>query len=127
MVGKGRRTASARPRAARSFMTAQYAPARGKSGRRAIRAPRDPPHSQRAGLHPLRRAARAVGREGDLPTQTQVADEPQQTRLTPPLGGPAHHPVPPALAQLGEVAAVAMTADEESQALVTPVVQEGED
>src|SRR6266704_136866 len=83
--------------------------------------------SQRAGLHPLRRAARAVGREADLPTQTQIADEPQQTHLPPPLGGPAHHTVPPALGQLGEVAAVAMTADEESQALVTPVVQEGED
>src|SRR5207237_8150003 len=72
-------------------------------------------------------APRAVRPAGTLPTPAQVADQPQPTPLPPPLGGPAHHPVPPALAQLGEVAAVAMTADEESQALVTSVVQEGED
>src|SRR5256886_16038311 len=40
--------------------------------------------------------------------------------------GPAHHTVPPALGQLGEVAAVAMTANEQGHALVTPVIQQRE-
>src|SRR6266850_3391342 len=82
---------------------------------------------QRAGLHPLRRPTRAVGRESDRSALAQIAHEPQQTRFPPPLRGAAHHTIPPTLGQLGEVAAIAMTADQESYALVPPVVQQRED
>src|SRR2546425_11408092 len=45
IVGRGRRTASARARTARSFMTVQYTPAGGVSGARVNRAAVDGPHS----------------------------------------------------------------------------------
>src|SRR5439155_1467071 len=63
----------------------------------------------------------------DLGALAQVAHQAEQPRLTAALGGPPDDAVAPALRQLGEMAAVAVTADEQRDALPAPRVEQRQD
>src|SRR2546430_213105 len=115
IVGRGRRTAPAPPWAARSVMTAQYAPASGMSGRRATRATGEPPHSQRTSPAAFTNP------------QSRVPRPCRRSRLSAPPPPPSPPRTPQAHETRGGEAAAARRVEEESPALVPPMIQERED
>src|SRR2546422_1030417 len=88
------------------------------------RGPPAPPHrddegpgvlrrNQRAGLHSPRRSLGPVRRGSNLSALLQVADQAEQPYCPAPPARAPYHPVAPPPAQLGEVAAVPVPADEQ--------------